>query len=45
VVGFLLTWLVITMYNVGFIGKLANVLFVVMILGSIIISGTLSRHV
>lgn len=36
-VGFLFIWFVITMYNIGFIGKLANVLFVVMILGSIIV--------
>ncbi|MHB8071497.1 MAG: APC family permease [Candidatus Cryosericum sp.] len=39
-VGFLLIWFVITMYNIGFIGKLANVLFVVMIAGSIIVGVT-----
>lgn len=39
-VGFLLLWFVISMYRNGLIGKLANVIFIVMLTGSLIVGIT-----
>lgn len=39
-VGFLLLWFVISMYRIGFIGKLANVIFLVMLIGALIVGMT-----
>jgi APA family basic amino acid/polyamine antiporter len=36
-VGFLLLWFIITLNKIGFIGKLANALFVIMLVGSLVV--------
>ena len=39
-VAFLLLWFWVSMYRVGFIGKLANVLFVIMVAGALVVGVT-----